>query len=116
MVSTMPVSRSVRANSAHVQSDSERPAASGSSHASLTRWVATSGGKNRGTPTPRIVEQSLNAFSNEPLRPLGHDPASPPYHPGHIRDRRSLGQRQNHSGANDSPMFGGLRPSQPLEL
>jgi hypothetical protein len=61
-IDSTPFSAAVRASSAQVQSDSERPARSGSSHASFTRCVATTGGKTGSSPRPALSWRPSRRF------------------------------------------------------
>src|SRR6266487_1353180 len=71
--STTPLSIAVRANSAQLQSDSDRPALSASSHASLTRCVATTGGKKRHPSASRLVAEAFQPLFDEAFPPLPND-------------------------------------------
>ena len=58
IASVTPSRISVRASSLQSQVESDRSHRSGSSHASLIRYVATIGGKTRGTPAARSIVQA----------------------------------------------------------
>src|SRR3990172_1359155 len=75
MESTMPHSMSSRASSAQSQVERLRPILSGRSQAILTRWTATSGGKNRLAPTARLILQPPEALLEKALDPLVHNHA-----------------------------------------
>lgn len=94
---TIPSRTSERASSAHVHSDSDRPAASGSSQASFIRCVATSGGKAGWTPAARIIFEAEEPLALEALGPLANDPA---LHLGlapHRGHGLALREQQDHS-------------------
>jgi hypothetical protein len=83
--STIARSTAVRASSAQVQSESERPALSGSSQASLTRWVATTGGKTRHPAAPKLIAKASEPLLDEAFPPFTNDLALLVHLP---RDRR----------------------------
>src|SRR5262245_58153879 len=67
---TMPSRSNCRANSTQSQRDKERPSLSGSSHAILTRYRATSGGKHRLASAAGLISQAIDAVSQETADPL----------------------------------------------
>ena len=95
MEATTPRSMAVRASSAHVHSDSERSAFSGSSHASFTRCVAITGGKSRGAAATRLVDQAGEPVRLEATRPLANDLALSTHLPRHRQERPTLRHQQD---------------------
>ncbi len=100
----MPSRHKVRANSAHVQSDSERSTVSGSSHASFTKCSATAGGKTGWPPATRSVLQSAQAFAHETVSPLAHDPPLSADLASDGRDRDAVNQAQYDPRPHHRPM------------
>src|SRR5262249_37950551 len=98
--STTPSRLSARASSSHVQSESERPSASGSSQASLTRCVATTGGKTAWTPASCEIFQAAEPLDLKTLTPLAHDPSLPPHLTREHREVLAGGQPQDHLRTN----------------
>src|SRR5712691_5245878 len=114
--STTPHSIAVRANSAHVHSDSERPALSGSSHASLIRWVATTGGKKRNPPASGLVAEAFQPFLDEPPSPFAHDLTCFSYLACDARQALPVRQQQDDPGPQHIAMGHRLAPRAHLEL
>src|SRR4051795_7066448 len=81
MLATPPSATSGRAISRQSQVDSERPRSSGRSQAILTRWRATSGGKDRLAAGSGLVAEAGQSLGPESLGPLAGvadaDAASP---------------------------------------
>src|SRR5665213_929484 len=95
---------SVRASSLQVHVDSERASSSGSSQASLTRCVATIGGKTRGPPASRCIVETEEPAVDEPLRPLADDPAPQPDPPTDLRLRHPVSEQQDRACSDHVPI------------
>ena len=100
----MPSWIAVRANSAQLQRESERSTLSGSSHASFTSVVATTGGKNRHAPASGLVGQAMNSPFDEAFGPLSNDPTLAPQLSRDNGQRLPRGNAQNDLRANDIAM------------
>src|SRR5690606_24087540 len=102
--STTPSSISFFASSAQSHVDSDRATSSGNSHASLTRCVATIGGKTRGAPASWCVGQSPESIDGKPRSPLAHDSSREPDLAADLRERHAICNHQDYAGSNDVPV------------
>src|SRR4051794_12226851 len=100
---TTPSASSWRANSARSQCDSERPSLSGRSHAILTRWTATSGGKDRRPTGALTVPEPGDPVAAEAVDPLVEMASLHADQATRRRDGDPLGERQDGPCPPDQP-------------
>src|SRR5215472_4317018 len=113
MRGTIASATSWAANSWQSQKLSDRPRSSGRSQAILTRWSATSGGKDRLAAGPRLVaqaSQSLVAVSLGPFADMPHAQAAG--RGGLLQGPAALEQQEEAAAPGQSG--GGSRRSQPV--
>ena len=103
--STIPSSISFFASSAQSHVDSDRATSSGNSHASLTRYVATIGGKTRGPPASWCICKAAKSIDREPGSPLAYDPPRKPDLTADLHERYAVGNHQDHARSNDIPIW-----------
>lgn len=72
MLSTRPSSSSWRASSVQSHCESDRPTSRGNSQASLTMWIAISGGKSGLASAPALVAKTVEPFLDESRDPLSN--------------------------------------------
>lgn len=103
--STIPSRINVLASSTQVQVDSDRPISSGNSHASLTAYVATIGGKKRGPPASWCVGKAAESVLCEPCGPFPHDASCQPDLAADRGQGHTIGDHQDHLCSNDVAMW-----------
>src|SRR5262245_10282991 len=99
ILSTMPSASSWRASSTQSHLARERPSLSGRSHAILTRWSATSGGKDRRASPPPEVVQAIEALSGEAYGPFAGIADGQPCGVGGLLVGVAVGQQQDQASA-----------------
>ena len=114
--STTRSASSCRANSAQSQCDSERPSLSGRSHAILTRWTATSGGKDRRPTGALTVPESVDSVAAKAVDPLVEMASLHADKATRRRDGYSLGEQQDGPCPLDQPDGDTVTPLQRFEF
>src|SRR6266508_1420515 len=99
MWSTIPSCWSWRARSVQSHGLSERPTASGRSHAKRTTCKPTSGGKGPRPAGPWAIRQPVHAFGTEPIQPPAHPLMVHPHVAGDLTERQPIGGQQHNPGA-----------------
>ena len=99
--STRPSRFRLRASSAHVHVDSERPMVSGSSQASLTRCVVTSGGKTGWAPGSRSIFQTGQPACLKAATPFADNATLQTQLHRHLTKIDPVGQQQDEAGTLD---------------
>jgi len=96
---TIPCSMAARARSGACQRESGTPLVAGSSHAIALIVTITSGGKSRGPPASRSLQEASQALLVETFAPFGDDLARDVQTSGDLVVGQTLGGQQHDLGS-----------------